>query len=130
MPRRGEYGDTTQHCAYCGKPESTYVWSNRLGRYCSHRCYAADNYLCNSAFLCCLIPFSYMMYIAILNLAASNANINSFFFDPASVVVIAIMVWSFTVICSYSVYIGYSTDRANSLDAIYRRLPTESTDYD
>ena len=130
MPQRGEDGDTTQRCAYCGKPETTWVWSNRNGRYCSHRCYAADNYLCNSCFLCCLIPFSLMMYFATLNVVFGFANYNAWMFDNTSVIIISILVWSSTAIVSYSVYIGYMTARETSLDDIYKQLPPETKDYD
>jgi len=128
VPQRGEYGDTTQRCAYCRKPHTSYLWSSRNARYCSHRCLAADMYMCNAGCLCCLIPFSYMMYIAVLNVIAGIADYS--FYDPTSAFIISILVWFSTALILYTVYVGYTTDREPNLDDIHERIPPELSDPD
>jgi hypothetical protein len=49
-PRRGQYGDTAQRCAWCGKPTS-YLERATVGgflerNYCSYACMAAGDYYC------------------------------------------------------------------------------------
>jgi len=128
MPHRGEYGDTTQRCAYCGKPHTSFIWSTRYARYCSLRCLAADTHMCNAGCLCCLIPFSYMMYIAVLNVIAGIAD-NSFY-DSTSVFIISIIVWFLTALALYNVYVGYTTNREPKLDDIHERILPEFSDSD
>jgi hypothetical protein len=43
-PRKGEYGDTTRRCAWCGRKYDSVIPSKR---YCSAECSAADNYTAN-----------------------------------------------------------------------------------
>lgn len=46
-PRQGEYGDTTQRCAWCGRPTddlSRCLYSGPLNHYCSFSCKAAGDY--------------------------------------------------------------------------------------
>jgi len=128
MPRRGEYGDTTQHCAYCGKPETSWMWSNWRNRYCSFRCNAADTYLLNTLFLCCLIPFSFLMFMGLLNFIAGNSNFYNF--NQSSVLVVSIVVWVFTGLCIYSVYIGYTTARETNIEEVYDHFEPKFKDYD
>ena len=66
MPRRGEYGDPTPRCAYCGIPETKVMWSSFRRHYCSHKCMAAGEYHCN--FLCslCIVPIAVLFNIGII----------------------------------------------------------------
>ncbi len=47
-PRRGQYGDTAQRCAWCGKPtnylERAFVGGFLRKNYCSYACMAAGDY--------------------------------------------------------------------------------------
>jgi hypothetical protein len=72
MPRRGEYGDPTPRCAYCGKPEVKVIWSGYRQHYCSFDCMAADQYHCS--FLCslCIAPISILMSVGIFYSYATN----------------------------------------------------------
>ena len=129
MARRGEYGDTTQRCAFCGKPHTTWIWNSYQGRYCSFRCYAADTWLCNSLCLCCLIPISFTLYMALL-IVIRGTYVGYGFIPPGSVVVLAIFWWCFTAIFLYTVYIGYITDNPSSHTSKYEEIPPESRNYD
>jgi hypothetical protein len=83
---------------------------------------AADSYMCNGACLCCLIPLSFMMYIAILNAVSSSLTGPSNLF---SVLPLATFVWIFTAIISYAVYVGYSISRETDIDDLLKQLPPE-----
>ena len=61
MPRRGEYGDPTPRCAYCGKPEIKPIWSNFRKQYCSHKCMAAGEYHMNLICGICFVPIALLM---------------------------------------------------------------------
>ncbi len=128
MPRRGEFGDTTQRCAYCGKPQTTWLWSNWRARYCSHRCLAADTYYCNGAGLCCFGLLSWMMYIAVLNFIAGT--VDPVFYSLSSLITLSVFIWIFPAYFGYTFYVGYTTARETSLDEVYKNLPPETSNYD
>ena len=129
MPRRGEYGDTTQRCAFCGKPHTSWIWHSYQGRYCSFRCCAADTWGCNSFCLCCLIPFSFTMYMATLNVISGTYN-GYGFMDSSSAIGLAIFVWGLTAIYGYIIYIGYTTDNPSSTEGNHEEISPEYRNYD
>lgn len=66
MPQRGEYGDPTPRCAYCGKPEVNVFWSSLRRHYCSHRCMAAGEYQCYLICSFCTVPIAVLFGMGII----------------------------------------------------------------
>ncbi|MFX1261925.1 MAG: hypothetical protein ACFFAZ_07560 [Promethearchaeota archaeon] len=104
MPRRGEYGDTTQRCAYCGKPEVSWFWSiNSLfvnRHYCSLECAARDNRSQNLACSLCILPFTALLSVGfVVGIGLHNPIDVSFFMMYGFVLL-------FQILMAYQVYVG------------------------
>ncbi|MFX1368010.1 MAG: hypothetical protein ACFFAY_05375 [Promethearchaeota archaeon] len=104
MSRRGKYGDPTQRCAYCGKPEVSWIWSIsspfRNVHYCSLECSARDNQYGNLGCTLCLLPMTAIFSVGIANSLISEIQIRWEF------IVIYGIVLLLQILMVYQVYIG------------------------
>ncbi len=104
MSRKGQYGDTTQRCAYCGKPEVSWMWSIRspfINRhYCSLECSARDNQSLNlGCCLCLMVPTTALTGILVMDLISQNQI-------SGSVLLLYSLVLLVQIIVVYYVYVG------------------------
>ena len=104
MPRKGEYGDTTQRCAYCGKPEVSWFWSisspliNR--HYCSLECSSKGNQFVNLVCSFCVLPVSILLGAGLVLALISRSEIDGVYLTICGSVLL------FQILMFYTVYIG------------------------
>lgn len=102
-PQRGQYGDTTLRCAWCGK-ETTYLQracfggSNRC--YCSYSCSAAGSFYSNivcATFLLILIYFLLVIAPTNPNAYVAPSEIIIFFLGVPELLLFAYIYRGYTV---------------------------------
>ncbi|MFO7836214.1 MAG: hypothetical protein R6V83_06145 [Candidatus Thorarchaeota archaeon] len=82
VPRKGEYGDPTQRCAWCGKPVDYFdrcLWGGTCRRnYCSLSCRAAGDYYCNIGLSICITPIALTFGVWFLQHHLTDGRLFSF----------------------------------------------------
>ncbi|MGY5876464.1 MAG: hypothetical protein RTU30_12020 [Candidatus Thorarchaeota archaeon] len=120
MPEQGQYSDTTQRCAYCGRDEVSWPWMGRMKNYCSYDCYAKGQYSMNIFCGFFVIPFASLLTIGML-IALLQFSLP----DP-----MYISLWVFTtspsVIWGHMIFLGRRADRQYSFEQTRSPQLTES----
>ncbi|TFF95658.1 hypothetical protein EU546_02885 [Candidatus Thorarchaeota archaeon] len=105
MPERGEYGDTTQRCAYCGRAKVSWFWSvnsfTKTANYCSLECSARDNKTHHLMCALCVLPVTIVMSLGVF-----SALIQQIPVDPTLVILYGAVLF-FQISIGYAVYVGY-----------------------
>ena len=110
MSRKGEYGDTTQRCAYCGKPEVS--WSSSISspfinrHYCSLECSARDNQSLNLGCSLCILPVSVILSVGLVFDLLSQNRVDGAYLTLYSLVLLL------QIIMVYHVYVGRTTPQS------------------
>ena len=110
MPRKGEYGYTTQRCAYCGKPEVSRfssISSPFINRhYCSLECSAKDNQSLNLGCSLCILPVSIILSVGLIFDLLSQNRVDGTYLTLYSLILL------FQIIMVYQVYVGRTTPQS------------------
>ncbi|TFF91123.1 hypothetical protein EU545_05495 [Candidatus Thorarchaeota archaeon] len=92
-PRRGEYGDPSRRCAWCGKRFES-IWTTQ--RYCSWECAAADKYtehICLAGCLTSFLVFSVVLLFLFPSLLPGNLS--------GTLLAISITLWCTIGLCVF-----------------------------
>ena len=104
VSKRGEYGDITQRCAYCGKPEVSWLWSISSPfadrHYCSLECAARDNQTINLWCALCVLQITLLLSIGLAHDIIIQNLIDSVYILLYGTVLV------FQILMLYQVYVG------------------------